>query len=63
MTENPQDQPSLEKTMSSGEVMTLSSVPSEGWYDVDQWDVDGNNRWNRVYRTYAEAKAEYDRWN
>lgn len=51
----------LEKTMASGEVMTLAKA--DNGFDVDQWDVDGNNRWHRLYSTYAEAKAEYDRWN
>lgn len=53
----------MEKTMASGEVMTIAESPTVGWWDVDQWDVDGNNRWHRQYRAYAEAKAEYDRWN
>ena len=52
----------LEKTMKSGEVMTLSQ-PTDTLFDVDQWDVEGNNRWHRVFKSYEEAKAEYDRWN
>lgn len=51
----------LEKTMKSGEIMTLA--PYLRGFDVDQWDSNGNNRWNRFYKTYEEAKAEYDRWN
>lgn len=57
------EQPSLEKTMASGEVMTLASGPQVGWFDVDQWDAEGNNRWHRKFNDYAQAKAEYDRWN
>ena len=57
------EQPSLEKTMASGEVMTLASAPYVGCWDVDQWDTDGNNRWHRQYRDYILAKAEFDRWN
>lgn len=51
----------LEKTMASGEVMTLASA--DKGFDVDQWDKNGANRWHRYYPTYQQAKAEYDRWN
>lgn len=52
----------LEKTMTSGEIMTLVK-DGNGWFDVDQWDKDGNNRWHVHFRDYDKAKAEYDRWN
>ena len=53
----------LEKTMASGEVMTLARDSLGRGWDVDQWDTDGNCRWNRWYDSYDKAKAEYDRWN
>lgn len=52
----------IEKTMKSGEVMSLAKYKTGG-FDVDQWDKDGNNRWHKFYTDYEKAKAEYDRWN
>lgn len=52
----------VEKTMKSGEVMSLATGPNNG-FDVDQWDNTGANRWHRWYATYEEAIKEYDRWN
>jgi hypothetical protein len=50
-----------EKTMASGEIMTLART--KGGFDVDQWGKDGNNRWHRFYKTIEEAQAEYNKWN
>lgn len=61
MIENDMENGYLEKTLNSGEVMTLASGPNFG-FDVDQWDGSGNHRWHRWYKVLEEAKAEYDRW-
>jgi len=53
----------MEKTITGGEVMSMSKLAEDQGFDVDQWDKSGNNRWHRWYKTYEEAKAEYDRWN
>lgn len=58
-----EDEAYVEKTMISGEVMTIAESPTIGWWDVDQWDMEGNNRWHRQYQDYALAKAEFDKWN
>lgn len=53
----------LEKTLASGEVCTLTienTVVTQ--YVVDMWTADGDNRRNRFYKTYEEAKREYDKW-
>lgn len=54
-----------EKTLASGETLTIACSITSGKYiyDVDCWDKDGNNRWNRLFKDKAEAQAEYDRWN
>lgn len=49
-----------EKTLKSGETITIAKI--KGGYDVDCWDKDGNNRWNRFYTDAVEAQTEYDRW-
>lgn len=61
MEPNEMEENYIEKTMASGEVMTLAKMAD--WFDVDQWDKNGDNRWHRAYKIYEEAKAEYDRWN
>ena len=64
MEPNEMEENYLEKTMASGEVMSLSKINGlQTGYDVDQWDKSGDNRWHRWYATYEKAKAEYDRWN
>lgn len=50
-----------EKTMISGEIMTIAKV--KGGYDVDQWDKNGENRWHKFFINEEKAKAEYDRWS
>lgn len=50
----------FEKTLPSGEVCTLA--PSNKDWVVDMWTKEGENRWNRFYRNYEDAKKEYDRW-
>lgn len=45
----------------SGELMTLTG-PTDGWYHVDQWDKEDNNRWHRQYKLLDAATAEFERW-
>jgi hypothetical protein len=53
----------LEKTLPSGEECTLSKMDGHTtrWV-VDMWAPNGENRWNRVFTSYEDAKREYDRW-
>lgn len=50
-----------EKTLKSGEVITLHI--EKGIYQVDCWDENGDNKWNRQYKDYDKALAEFNRWN
>lgn len=52
-----------EKTLASGEVITISPVYKGYGYDVDCWDKDGNNRWTKWFPILPEAMREYNRWN
>ena len=51
----------LEKKLPSGEIVTLDKYLNE-WI-VDMWDENNENRWNRSFSTYIQAKVEFDRWN
>jgi hypothetical protein len=51
-----------EYTMKNGCTMSIEQDEKWWWWVVDQWEADGNNRWNRRYKDYAAAKAEFERW-
>lgn len=52
-----------EKVLLSGESLTMTFDDGRVKpYDVNCWDIKGNNRWNVSFKTRDEAEIEFRRW-
>lgn len=51
-----------EKQLKSGGSVTMTYHNAYG-YEVDCWDEEGNNRWNRAFSAREKAEAEYGKWS
>lgn len=50
----------LEHTLKSGKIVTISKT--KYGYEVDMWQNNGENRWNRSFANEADAMKEFNRW-